>query len=153
MTPATRVPTCLFEESFPAEEVSVGVARQGVWNVLRAAGYCDDLAGDAGTIVTELASNAVRAAVEEPIRVRLSTVHGGGVWVEVWDDQDAEPAPRPAVQSLDDLDELSCDELIGGWGLGIVASLSAAQGVRTTEPHGKWVGALVATRPDGTTPR
>ncbi|MFC5183356.1 ATP-binding protein [Actinomadura harenae] len=148
MTPAMRVHTYLLDVALPAEEVSVGVGRKGVWGVLRAAGYCEDVVDSAGTVVTELASNAVRAAVEEAIRVRVSSVPGEGVWVEVWDDQDAEPVPRLAVQSLDDLDGLACDELIGGWGLGIVESLSVAQEVRPTEPYGKWVGALISGRSD-----
>ncbi|MEV5573116.1 ATP-binding protein [Spirillospora sp. NPDC052269] len=152
MTPAATARTHLLDVTLAAEEVSVGVARKGVWDVLRVAGYSEELVDNAGTVVTELASNAVRAAVEEAIRVRVSPVRNG-VWVEVWDDQDADPVPRIAVQTLDDLDELPCDELIGGWGLGIVESLSVAQEVRSTEPHGKWVGALIPCEPDGTTPR
>ncbi|WP_084337809.1 ATP-binding protein [Actinomadura oligospora] len=152
MTPAMRVRTSLLDKTLVTEEVSVGVARKGIWDVLRAAGYSEDVIDNAGTVVTELASNAVRAAVEEPIRVRVTGARDG-VWVEVWDDQDAEPVPRITIETLGDLDELACDELIGGWGLGIVESLSIAQEIHSTEPHGKWVGALIPGGPEGTTPR
>ncbi|MCP2336029.1 ATP-binding protein [Actinomadura rupiterrae] len=146
MGPVTSVRApYLFDETLVAEVAAVGVARKGVWRALRGAGYCEELVESAGTVVTELASNAVRVACGEAVRVRLRPVRdeGGGVWVEVWDDQDAAPVPRPVVHSLDDIDLLPCDEVIGGWGLGIVASLSSRQEIRPTEPCGKWVAALI----------
>lgn len=74
---------------------------------------------DALLVVTELATNALRHGVGDPV-LRLS-VDGADVRIEVFDDSPAPPVRRPAGAD-------------GGWGLVLVDRLSS---VRGTERHGR----------------
>lgn len=101
-------------------------------------------AQDAELVVSELVTNAVRAAVQaaagaepEPVRLRLSARTDGretcGVQVEVWDASDREPHR--------DRDGTRTEP--GGWGLLLVESVSSRWGFYSTTGGGKVVWAVL----------
>lgn len=106
----------------PYTASSVGIARRRLIGDLSEAGVCEGTACDAGLVVSELISNALRHATPLPGNcVKVSwDLRADCVTVEV-SDGGAETVPRvhqPTGSSL------------GGRGLGIVARLSLQWGVR-----------------------
>ncbi|GAA3930184.1 hypothetical protein GCM10023085_09410 [Actinomadura viridis] len=108
------------------------------------------IAADVCLVAGELIANAVESTPDAEIRIRF-TREPMAVLLAVWDSSDAMPAVTP-VRELT-LEELGADpraldpghdDGTGGWGLPIVQALSAACGVRVTEPRGKWVWARIA---------
>jgi anti-sigma regulatory factor (Ser/Thr protein kinase) len=123
---------------------AVPCARLHARNVLLAWGLAD-LAAETELVVSEIATNAIRATLEAepgadppPVRLRLSVRmdHGGrihGVQVEVWDSSDPLPLHRRDAPP---------DEP-GGWGLVLVAALSARWGSYPARDGGKVVFAVI----------
>jgi anti-sigma regulatory factor (Ser/Thr protein kinase) len=100
-------------------------------------------AADAAVLVTsELLTNSVRATPFQPISLRLALV-AEGLRVEVWDPSPVRPSPSepdlsmPAGPVPDDFRDP------GGWGLGIIDTLSESHGCRL-EHEGKCVWALLS---------
>lgn len=102
---------------------------------------------DAAVLVaSEMLTNSVRATPYQAISLRLALADEG-LRIEVWDPSPVKPSPSepdlsmPAAPLPDDfLDP-------GGWGLGIIATLSESHGCRL-EHEGKCVWALL--HPDAT---
>jgi anti-sigma regulatory factor (Ser/Thr protein kinase) len=135
--------TCLAAWTAPGQIRSLVGYRLTDWGL-------GGLVDDAVLVAGELAANAVRAAPDGEMRVRLSR-EAAAVLLAVWDASDAMPVVAPVV-ALDDvvpdaraLDH-GYDDGTGGWGLPIVQALSDECGVWRTEPRGKWVWARLRTR-------
>ena len=101
------------------------------------------LASDAELIVSELLTNAIRAAAAitlpggpPPVRLRL-TERASGVQVEIWDASDQMPRPGPAGPHHGE----------GGRGLLIVAALAARHGAYPTAGGGKCTWAILTAPP------
>ncbi|TDC74506.1 ATP-binding protein, partial [Actinomadura sp. 7K507] len=92
-------------------------------------------------IASEVLTNAVRATPCKPVTLRMALV-GDGLRVEVWDS--SPERPRASTPDLSMPEEPLGDDAPdpGGWGLGIVESLSEDHGVRA-EFEGKSVWALL----------
>uniref|UniRef100_A0ABP6QFH5 Histidine kinase/HSP90-like ATPase domain-containing protein n=1 Tax=Actinocorallia longicatena TaxID=111803 RepID=A0ABP6QFH5_9ACTN len=103
---------------------------------------CARILDDVLLVASELIVNACEATPNDDIRFLLGREEGG-VYVAVWDGGPALPRARPVREmSFEALDasEGSWDSG-GGWGLPIVAALSASCGVRADPAGGKWVWA------------
>jgi anti-sigma regulatory factor (Ser/Thr protein kinase) len=123
---------------------AVPCARRHARDVLLAWGLAD-LAGDTELVVSEIVTNAIRATLATAaeanppsVRMRLSarTDHSGrlhGVQVEVWDSSD--PLPLHGRDAP--------PEEPGGWGLVLVAALSARWGSYPARTGGKVVFAVI----------
>lgn len=123
---------------------AVPCARRHARDVLLAWGLAD-LADDTELVVSEIVTNAIRATLEAaagaappPIRLRLSARmnHSDlirGVQVEVRDSSDPLPLHRRDAPS----------EEPGGWGLVLVAALSARWGSYPARTGGKVVFAVI----------
>lgn len=142
MTAVTRAAHCLQQEParispcvlwLPAAPSSVKAARTAAQRFLDAAGYVD-AEGVVVLIVSELATNAVRAAgVGHSIRLDLSLIVPGRIRISCWDPKPAAPDAVPAAP--DELAE-------SGRGLFLIGQLAACWGVLTKQP-GKVVWAEV----------
>jgi serine/threonine-protein kinase RsbW len=104
-----------------------------------------DIAGDAELVISELVTNAIRAAAgitgpagTPPVRLRL-TARPHGVRIEVWDASSDMPQPGPAEPH----------DGPGGRGLIIVAALAARHGAYATDGGGKCVFAVIERRAGG----
>jgi serine/threonine-protein kinase RsbW len=133
--PASRPRRTTLE--LPAAPAAVPEARRHARAAVRAWGWADDLAADCETVVSELVTNAVRAAraAVGPGRVRLRVTDcRTGMAVQVWDPGDEMPCPAPPGRP---------DDALGGRGLLIVAALAARHGTRPTPGGGKHAWALI----------
>jgi len=104
-------------------------------------GLPERTAADAVLVASELLTNAIQATPYQPVTLRLALVRDG-LRVEVWDSSPEGPKAStpdlsmPVGPVLDDVPDP------GGWGLGIVASLSHEHGWRA-EHGGKSVWAVL----------
>ncbi|WP_433181410.1 ATP-binding protein [Actinoallomurus sp. CA-150999] len=125
--------------SFTATESTVPAIRRWVSIVIGEFGR-HDRCSDAELIISELATNAVKAAPGKLIKVMI-TRDGEGSVLSVWD-----PSPElPEVGSdpLADLDDDDFDHN-GGRGLLLVAAAATAWGCTPTpDQGGKWVWARI----------
>lgn len=104
-------------------------------------GLDEDTVDAAVRVVSELLTNAVVATPYKPITLRMGLV-GNGLQVEV---SDSSPKrPERSVPDLSMPDGPLADDVPdpGGWGLGIVDSLSEVHGIRD-EVEGKSVWVLL----------
>ncbi|WP_051732477.1 ATP-binding protein [Kitasatospora phosalacinea] len=109
---------------------SVAGARRHTAQVLECWRARVELSDAARLVVSELATNAVRARCG-PDGFTLSLVlHDGSLLVQVGDQDPRPPRPRPAGP-----------EATGGRGLQLVGELSSRWGYYRTSPHGKVVWA------------
>lgn len=104
---------------------------------------------DAVLVASELLTNAVRATPYRPITLRMALVPDG-LRVAVWDGSPDRPRTSAPDLSMPSgrVPEDASDP--GGWGLGIVASLSKHYGCRP-EHGGKSVWAVLGTEPSNET--
>ncbi len=111
----------------PYTASSVGVARRRLTGALTQAGVFESTACDAGLVLSELISNALRHATPLPGRtVKVSwEIHRDSVAVAVSD------GGGPTVPMVNEPTNWS----IGGRGLGIVARLSSRWGVCVGDAH------------------
>jgi anti-sigma regulatory factor (Ser/Thr protein kinase) len=100
------------------------------------------IADDAELVVSELVTNAIRAAAgicgpagSPPVRLRL-TARPRGVQIEVWDASRDMPSPGPSDPG----------DGLGGRGLVIVAALATRHGAYATDGGGKCVFAVIERR-------
>jgi anti-sigma regulatory factor (Ser/Thr protein kinase) len=104
-------------------------------------GY-SNISDDAFLVASELINNAVAAAAGQQIRYQLSQ-DMGEVVLAVWDPSDRVPTCKPPAElTLDTLDLTpeNWDDN-GGWGLTLVATLSAQSGYTVDPKGGKWLWA------------
>ena len=107
-------------------------------------GLAEETVGAAVLVASELLTNAVAATPYRGIALRMSLLDGG-LRVEVWDS--SPERPKPSTPDLSMPDEPLAENVPdpGGWGLGIIDSLSDAHGVRD-EFEGKTVWAVLKTK-------
>ncbi|MFC5181977.1 ATP-binding protein [Actinomadura harenae] len=129
----TNARQVLLSMNYPAVPSAVGIARKSTEHVLGARGFPPPLVEDAGLVVCELVTNAVRAAGGTTLRLTVAVDAPGSVTLEVRDSSPAVPDRRSP--GPDDP---------GGRGLVIVAALAARYGVRR-EADGKTVFAVLRT--------
>ncbi|WP_240724151.1 ATP-binding protein [Frankia sp. B2] len=120
---------------FPAEAASVPAARRWAEAVLRRWAVDEAARDSAGLIVSELTTNAQRAA-DGHVALRLTL--SAGLVIEVWDGSDLPPAPADGTPSD--------AEAEGGRGLAIVAALSTRTAWYRTRGGGKVVWAQLPAR-------
>lgn len=130
-TMTTNARQVLLSMTYPAVPSAVGIARKSAEHVLGAAGFATLLVEDAGLVVCELVTNAVRAAAGTTVGLVVAVDGPWAVTVEVRDSSFAEP--HRCSPGADDQ---------GGRGLVIVAALADRYGVRP-EPDGKTVFAVL----------
>ncbi|KJE19327.1 Histidine kinase-like ATPase domain [Frankia torreyi] len=138
--------TCVAFDTFPAGAASVPAARHMAAATLRRWAVDEAARDSAGLIVSELITNAQRAA-DGHVALRLTL--GAGLVIEVWDGSDLPPVPAdgPASDAAD-------ADAEGGRGLAIVAALSTRTAWYRTRGGGKVVWAqlpahIPALRPVG----
>ncbi|WP_165966512.1 ATP-binding protein [Actinomadura sp. 7K507] len=105
---------------------------------------------DAILIASELLTNAVRATRHQPISLRLALVPGG-LRIEVWDTSPDKPEASTPDLTMPTRSVPEDTPDPGGWGLGIIATLTKEHGWRP-EHGGKSVWAVlggVTVSPDG----
>ncbi|MEV5576236.1 ATP-binding protein [Spirillospora sp. NPDC052269] len=123
----------LLSMNYPAVPSAVGIARKSAEHVLGSRGFPTTLVEDAGLVVCELVTNAVKAVGGTTVRLTVAVDAPGSVTLEVHDSSLTVPHRRsPAPDDP------------GGRGLVIVAALADSYGVRP-EPDGKTVFAVLRT--------
>ncbi|WP_345434587.1 ATP-binding protein [Actinoallomurus vinaceus] len=125
--------------SFTATESTVPAIRRWVSIVIGEFGR-HDRCSDAELIISELATNAVKAAPGKLIKVMITRVGAESV-LSVWD-----PAPEFPAVNADPFADLEDDDFDhnGGRGLLLVRSLAIAWGCTATpDQGGKWVWARI----------
>jgi serine/threonine-protein kinase RsbW len=117
----------------PALGSSVAEARRRLQARLLEWGVDDELNDDAGLVLSELFTNAVRYTRSGDVACQYEVDADGLVRIEVADEGGAESEPLPRVAAADEE---------GGRGLLLVTALSRAWGVRVAQDdHGRVVWA------------
>lgn len=130
--PVINIPRKEFSGSYPATPSVVGTARRACEAAALGWGVPRSTAEDAGLVVSELLTNAVRATPHQEVRVSVA-LDGTDLSIEVWD---ASPeVPEQRTPGLED---------VAGRGLAIVEALSRECGVRPGLYGGKTVFAVLA---------
>ncbi|MFD0688838.1 ATP-binding protein [Actinomadura fibrosa] len=111
-----------------AVDSSVALARELVRYTLTNWCYGRTLVDESILVMSEIATNAIKAAPGRHIRIRIAVL-GGAPLLECWDPAPGVPVPRDA--ELDD---------VSGRGLALVAAYAKDIGVR---PSGTGIGKVV----------
>ncbi|MHA5053605.1 ATP-binding protein [Streptomyces sp. SD15] len=124
----------------PRHPASVGLARRRVRDHLSDWGHSPDdpAVADVVLLVSELATNAVRHGMllDREFEVAVTALADGSCFIEVSDEDFAEPRLRPVTEGEET-----------GRGLLLVDNIAVAWGVWSRGRYGKTVWALVSAAP------